>query len=221
VPSYAMISLVNAASSALNSKEIALEALDIVEKKKLRELQNSFRKLLLRNIARRLEKSEKLASDDDIHTMSLSSSLNALDAAEVEQNDLVNLESLIKLAIASLLKLNEKLARRLELFMLKHDEKTSKEVSAEMLRGDIASFGDVASVDGRRVILQKVLAISKCMTEPQKLGLATKLLQYGKSDALKLDNLLAFRHLITGCEGLLILSPAWYISLISGRFTTC
>jgi hypothetical protein len=208
VPSYAMISLVKAASSALNSKEIALETLDIVEKKKLRELQNSFRKLLLCNIERQLEKLEKLANDDDKRTMSLSSSLNALDAVEVEQNDLVNLHSLTRPAIVSLRELNEKLARRLELFMLKHDEKTSRGVSAEILRRDIASFGDVASVDGRQAILQKILAISKSMTDPQKLGLATKLLQYGESDTLNLDNLLAFRHLITGCEGLLILPPA-------------
>lgn len=205
MPSYAMISLAKVAFSGLNSKEIALETLDIVEKKKLRELQNSFRKLLLRNIERRLEKLEKLANNDGKRTMSLCSCLNALDSVEVEQDDLVNLQSLAKPAIVSLRELDETLARRLELFMLKHEENPFREISIETIRGDITSFGDIASVDGRQAILQKVLAISKSMTEPQKLGLATKLLQCGKSDIPKPGNLLAFRHLITSCDGLLIL----------------
>jgi hypothetical protein len=196
-----MITLWKAVFSALNAKAIPSEAVDILGNGKIEALRNSFRKLLLQNMKRLLQKPVKLTTGDGKRKFSLLSTLNALGSIGVEEKGLVDLLNLVKPAIVTLLELDSRLGRRLEVFMLEHDEETFNEVSTQMLHGNIGPFGDVTSIDGRQAVVRKIQAMSKRMNETRKLQLAVRLLENEQPEKLKLENLLATRHLIASCGG--------------------
>jgi hypothetical protein len=194
VPSYAMIRLVQVVITIWRTKGTSSDDFSMALTETTEELSAIFRSLLLSNLQRRLQKPEKLIQDDDERCMSLYSTMDALDALNVGESDLVNLQVDIMSTLDSLKEWNSELGKRFELFLTEHYPGVFGEPPKRLLKGD------VTTVTGREAIRRKSMAMTKRMTELEKLQLVTDLLEE-VGDAQALDKLLALKHVIASCEG--------------------
>jgi hypothetical protein len=194
VLSYAMIRLVQVVIMVWRTKGTSSDEFSLALKKTTEELLATFRGLLLSNLQRRLQKPEKLTEEGDERCMSLYSTMDALDAIDVGESDLVNLQVDTMSTLASLKELNAELGKRLELFMTEHYPAAFGEPLKTLLGGD------VTTVAVRHAIQKKAMTMTKGMTEPERLQLVTDLLEeVGNAQAL--DKLLTLKYVINSCEG--------------------
>jgi hypothetical protein len=194
VPSYAMIRLIQVVLAVWRTKGTYSDEFSMTLKETTEEFSVTFRDLLLCNLQRRLQKTEKLTQDDDERCMSLYSTMDALDVINVGESDLVNLDVDTRSTLDSLKELNLELGNRFELFMIEHYPGVFGEPPERLLKGA------VGTVAGREAIRRKARATTQRMTEPKKLQLVSDLLEE-VGDAQALDKLLALKHVIAGCEG--------------------
>jgi hypothetical protein len=192
---YAMIRLAQVAVSALDVKLTSLDTPNNLSKQREAEILALFKKLLLSNLQRRLQKPEKLKSDDDTRCMSLHSTIDALDALGVSEDDLADVQVDIRQSLIPLKEFNAELEKRLEGFIIECCPKGLDATPSSLLGGDPASSL------GRESIQKKVLAITERMTEADKLRLVDSLLSEGFAGSNSLDKLFALRHAIVSCEG--------------------
>lgn len=194
VPSYAMIRLVQVVITVWRTKGTSSDDFSMALKDTAEELSGTFRGLLLSNLQQRLQKPEKLTQDDNERCLSFYSTMDALDAIDVGEGDFINMQVDVISTLNSLKELNSELGKRLELFMTEHYPAVFGEPPKRLLKGD------VTTIAGREAIRRKAMAMTKRMTEPEKLQLVTDLLEeVGAANAL--DKLLALKHVIASCEG--------------------
>lgn len=194
VPSYAMIRLMQVVLAVWRTKCTYSDEFSMTLKETTEEFSATFRGLLLCNLQRRLQKTEKLTQDDEERCMSLYSTMDALDVIDVGESDLVDLDIDTRSGLDSLKELNPELRNRFELFMIEHYPEIYGESPERLLKGA------VGTVAGREAIRRKARAMTQRMTEPEKLQLVSDLLEE-VGDAQALDKLLALKHVIAGCEG--------------------
>jgi hypothetical protein len=194
VPSYATIRLVQVVITVWRTKATSVDGFLMALKETAEKFSATFKGLLLSNLQRCLQKPEKLAQDNDEHCLSLYSTMDALDAFDAGEGDLVKMQINVISTLDLLKELNSELGKRLELFMTEHYPAVFGEPPKRLLKGDITTIA------GREVIRRKAVAMTKRMTEPEKLQLVTDLLEE-VGDAQALDKLLALKHVIANCEG--------------------
>jgi hypothetical protein len=193
-PPYAMIRLAQVAVSALGAK------LNLVEptcnlSKQSEGVVSSLKDLLLSNLRHRLQKPEKLRDDDCNRCMSLYSTMDALDALGVGQDDMMDLQAHMEQALIPLGEFNTELKMRLETFITEYYPKGLDVIPSILLRGDPSSSL------GRKSIQKKVQAVTGSMSETERLRLVGTLLDEGFADSNGLGKLLALRYAIANCEG--------------------
>lgn len=188
-----MIRLAQTAILALSDKAAPF---DDLSKQKVAEITIMFKSLLLSNLQRQLQKPKHFKINDWNRSMSLHSTMDALDALGVCEDHLANLLTDIKQVLILLQDLNPELKQRLEVFITLHCPKGLNGPPRSLLNGDPKT-----SV-GRISIRRMSQAMTERMTEAERLQLVHALLGEGILDSTSLGILVALRNVIISCEGM-------------------
>jgi len=191
---YAMIRLVQVVIMVMKTKNNSSNEFSTALRKTTEELSAKFQTLLLSSLQRRLQNPEKLSQDDGDRCMSLYNTMDALDVIGLQQIDLANLQVDIMSILNTLKEINPKLEKRFELFMTEHYPAVFGKPPERLLKGDVTTIND------REAIRRKALAMTKHMTEPEKLQLVNDLVEEVRGEEA-LDKLLALKYIISSCGG--------------------
>jgi hypothetical protein len=197
---FSTTSLAQVVVSIFGRKADSLDTAKILSKDKSAELVIAFKKALLANLSKLLEKPKKFKKEDDDRAMSLHCTIDALEMLAVQDEDLEETKEDAQSFISIVRDLDADLSVRVETFFLEHSVGAISDSPSNLLGGDLSSSS------GRRAIQKMAVAMTEDMTEKYKLRLLNELLDDAFGDASKLDKLLAARHVIVACEGTLFCS---------------
>lgn len=197
-PPSTMIRLFEVILVSLSNKITHLESLNVLTGQKLVAFQSSFKKLLVKNFTRLLQKPKKLKRDDDARSMSFTSTVAALRTVQLEKEDMeLLLNTVEEQSIVSLEANNAGLGRMAKAYIFEQISSAfAGATAAENLGGALFSSLE------RQAIHFKASSFAGQLDEDGKLTLAAQLLENGLANKESLDKLLAFKDVIMSCEGM-------------------
>lgn len=198
---FASATLFQVLLSALSAKEETLDELNLISRSDLKGVENSFKDSLVVQMRSLLKKPEKLdSSSRTARHLELLSIIDVLTALGVDGLKLTELIDHAKTFINSLTETDGEVASRLETFISGHARNEDGELVDTELKGD------ALTTYGRQGIIDKANALVTGKSEKEKLELVQAIFGEDLAGISMLDKLLAARHVISTCKGLLVLT---------------
>jgi nucleolar pre-ribosomal-associated protein 2 len=199
---FASAALFQVVLSALSAKQASLDKRDIVSSEDLKGITDSFKGSLLGQLRSLLKKPAKLAStgSESETGLELLTIVDALSTLGLDGTKLAELVDDVKSFIASFTEAEREVASRLETFISAH----ARDTDGDLL--DTELKGNTSTIYGRKGIFEQATALTTGKSQQDKLDLLRETFGENLVGLSQLDKLLAARHIISSCKGLLVLT---------------
>lgn len=189
-----MIQLAEVVVSWLSTNEERVEKVEGISKQSILKTKSVFKEEFISNLRRLLERPAKLKKENDERSMSLYSTIRALEnpAFEIEAGSLSHLYDSAVTCAREVEESDPSLASQIKTLFIAHAPIASEVPQSKLLDEDVTTSM------GRSSIKKKILVQTKNMDERKKHEMLSELLP---GSAENLDKLLAVRYVIEACEG--------------------
>jgi nucleolar pre-ribosomal-associated protein 2 len=196
---YALITLFDTVIEAFAVKETQLNDLDIISRSDYTSVKNSFKRCLLGLLEELLTKTRSSKAEKQAErSLTALSIIDALGKQEVNDSELTDVVDATKSFAAPPNEADIDVGKRLDTFLSMHSR------SEELKMSGSEFGGDPLTVYGRKAIKETVQALVTGKDQHQKLDLLKSILEDEENGLLRLESVLAVRHIIMACEGLLL-----------------
>jgi hypothetical protein len=196
---FASIILIQVVLSVLSARGEALDKTGLTTDGSLQRMKESFTNTLVDQMRRQLKASKSAADQGpEMGYLKLLSIIDSLAILGVEGPKITALMDEVKSCIGSLAEMESEVASRLENFVSVH----ARDEDNDLL--DTGLKGDTSTIYGRQGILDKTKALIAGKDQDDKLELLKELFREDLTGLAELDTLLAAKHIIASCRGLLV-----------------
>ncbi|KFY90495.1 hypothetical protein V500_05159 [Pseudogymnoascus sp. VKM F-4518 (FW-2643)] len=181
--------------SFLATNESRVLKVDGVSAEKISEIKTTFRDEFISNLRRLVQKPAKLKKATDERSMSLYSTIRALEnpVLAVDPHSLSHLYDDATTCVKDLEARNPALASQINTFIITHIAETSKVKESDLFDEDVTTSA------GRLAIMGSMQAKTATMDESEKRDLLLQVLLPASTE--NLDKLLAIHYVLESCEG--------------------
>lgn len=201
---FASITLIQVVLSVLSARGEALDKTGLTTDGSLQRIKETFTNTLVDQMRRQLEASKSAAdTGHEMGYLKLLSIIDSLTILRVDGTKIIALMDEVKSCIGFLAEMESEVASRVENFMSVH----ARDEDNDLL--DTGLQGDTSTIYGRQGILDKAKALIAGKDQDDKLELLKELFREDSTGLAELDTLLAAKHIIATCRGLLVLMIPW------------
>ncbi|RFU34601.1 hypothetical protein B7463_g1738, partial [Scytalidium lignicola] len=186
--SYTLDTLSQAVATTLISHGSTLNRLDVVDTSDHEDFMSAYSSALLSKFKTLLHKPSKYNSDDSARSLSLLSTMSALEAVGFDEKKLAKRVEDAQACITSMHDLHLDLGKELATFMAAH---THLETPFQ---------GLATAASGRRTVCASTSGLLEGLDEDGKLQVLRSLMEEAFDGPDSLENLLAARHIIVSCQ---------------------
>lgn len=186
----ALDALSQAVATMLISHSATLDKYNIVSTTDCENIISAYRSAVMTRFKGLLQKPSKYKSNDDANSMSLLSTISALEAVGFDDKKMAKRVNDVVACLDSMHKLSLDVGRELSTFMAAH---THLETPFQ---------GLATTISGRQTVYAGTLRLIGTLGENKKLGVLNSLLEEAFDGPDTLENLLAAKDIIVSCQGI-------------------